>query len=116
MKGAAGNSVTEARYSGDDTPSGSRYCTYTFQGGGRLLLAIPNAGERKTVGEAKQDFPGGEDVTGIGDAAYWQTRDTFLAFEKGSSYYEVDISDESPPPGNLKTIAEAVAKVALTRV
>jgi hypothetical protein len=64
----------------------------------------------------KLAFSGGQDVAGIGDAAYWSPGVTVLWFIRGGNVYAIQLILFGEDDGDPLAIAQQLAQVALGRL
>jgi hypothetical protein len=64
----------------------------------------------------KAAFPGGQDITGVGDAAYWAPSVTSLWFSRAGQMYVVQLILFSDEDGDPLQIAQGLAQLLLSNL
>lgn len=64
----------------------------------------------------KAGFPGGQDLSGIGDSAYWAPGATVLWFMRGGQTYALQFVLFGEDDGDALAIAQQLAQAALARL
>jgi hypothetical protein len=98
-------------------------CNYTFGSNAQAPLggAILVRRERENstdLSAMKLAFPEGEDVSGLGDAAYWAESPSvmYAAFKNNVYAVQLVLFDQENTPDQLKTMAGTVMEALLSRL